>query len=194
MTGVILSGGKGSRLGCHKSFIKIGGIPIIKRILQVLNQFTSEIIVVTNEPLLYIHLQVRIVTDLIPFKGPLGGIFTGLFYTTSFPAFVVACDMPFVSPKVISFILSQWEENLDVVVPSDDKGYHPLFALYGLNSQKIFKKQLLQGNLAIHKTFKYLKRKIIPLSAFKQIDPNNKSFFNLNTPEDLKIATEIVDL
>jgi len=53
---------------------------------------------------------------------------------------------------------------------------------------------LLQGNLAIHKTFKYLKRKIIPLSAFKQIDSNNKSFFNLNTPEDLKIATEIVDL
>lgn len=188
MTSIILSGGKGSRFGSHKGLIKIGGIPIIERILKILNQFSKEIIIVTNEPLLYSYLEVRIVVDIIPFKGPLGGIYTGLFYTNFFPAFIVASDMPFISKEVVSYLISQWEENLDILIPADDKGYHPLFALYGKRCQDIFKQKLLKDNLSVHKAIKYLKKKVIPISVLNQIDPTGKSFFNLNTPEDLKIA------
>ncbi|MCX8012226.1 MAG: NTP transferase domain-containing protein, partial [Desulfobacterota bacterium] len=76
MTGVILAGGGSTRMGKNKAFIEIGGKRIIDRTVSLFQEIFDEVLLVTNNPLDYMELNVRIVTDLIPGKGSLGGIYT----------------------------------------------------------------------------------------------------------------------
>ena len=191
MTGIVLAGGKNIRLGTNKALLEICGIRILDRIYEVFKAFFLEIILVTNEPLLYTYLPVRIVTDILPHKGPLGGLFTGLSYTNSFPAMVVACDLPFLKPKLIKLLLNNWESNLDLLLPVTPDGHQPLCALYGIRALDVIKQQLAKGNLKISHIFGYLKKKILPPEVLAQVDPDFRSFFNVNTPADLALAQEV---
>ena len=79
MTGIILCGGQSSRMGCSKALMEYKGVRLIERITCVLKGLFKEIVLVTNRPGDYYGLDVEIVTDLIPGKGAIGGLYTGLF-------------------------------------------------------------------------------------------------------------------
>lgn len=191
MTGIVLAGGKNIRLGTNKAFLEICGVRILDHIYGVFRTFFSKIILVTNEPLLYTYLPVRIVTDLLPNKGPLGGLFSGLFYTNSFPAMAVACDLPFLKPNLIKFLLDNWESHLDLLLPVTPDGHQPLCALYGIRALGVIKQRLAKGDLKISHIFRYLKRKILSPEVLAQVDSDFRSFFNVNTLADLALAKEL---
>jgi len=82
ITGIILSGGKNSRMGVNKAFLELDGQRLIDKILDIYKNIFSEIIIVANDPLSYTEFSdTIIVTDIYKGKGPLGGIYTGLFYS-----------------------------------------------------------------------------------------------------------------
>src|SRR4030067_2718582 len=95
MTGVILTGGKSSRMGQDKALLSIGGVQLIKRMLDVFGALFDEILVVTNKTGRHAGSGYREVTDIIPDCGPLGGIYTGLSSASSDRIFVAPCHLPF---------------------------------------------------------------------------------------------------
>ncbi len=191
MTGIILAGGQNKRMGKDKALIEIGGKRVIEWVYKTLEQVCNEIIVVANMPLKFLHLPVRIVTDIIPYQGPLGGIFTGLFYTTEFPAVVLACDLPFVSASFLNFLFSQWEDKLDALIPQTPDGHQPLCALYGKDSLPVFESQLKRGDLRLYQALRKVRKRYLSPELVSSADPSGLNFFNLNTPQDLARAQKL---
>ena len=185
MTGVILAGGKSHRMGRNKAFLSINGRTIIERTVAIFEELFPERILVTNAPTEYLHLDLRIVTDLVPKKGALGGIYTGLFYASSQHIFVVACDMPFLNKGVIDYMVSSVEE-FDVVVPRAGDGLQPLHAIYSKRCGSKIEALMASDDLKITKFYRKVKVREINTEEILAFDPKQSQFLNINTPEDLK--------
>ncbi len=189
LTGIILSGGKSFRMGENKAFIKIEGAPIIQRIQTLFERLFDEIIIVTHEKDLFSNLRAKIYSDLIPHQGALGGLYTGLFFS-SFPfSFCVACDMPFLNESVIKYLIKNIE-NSDIVIPKTRDGLHPLHAIYSKKCIDPIKKMMDQGKYRIVDFYPMVKVKIIDENEFFSLDPNRESFINVNTPEELVLINK----
>src|SRR3989338_6495006 len=102
VTAIILAGGKSSRMCRNKAFIKLKGKTFIEKIIVTLKSIFDEVIIVANEVEKLKGLKVRVVKDIVPNRGPLSGIHSGLVNSKTLINFVVACDMPFLNPGVIN--------------------------------------------------------------------------------------------
>ena len=196
-TGVILAGGQSKRFsGRDKSFLKIGQTRIIDRTYAIFQELFEEIILVTNQPLQYLDWDVNIVTDIIPKRSALTGIHTGLFYATYSHAFFCACDLPFLKKEVITHLLSRlgrMDPKPDVMLPETPAGLEPMCAVYSKRMLHSIEHQLLRDNFRIQDAFGKHRILHIKASALNEIDPEFLSFFNINTPEDLRKAEEIAN-
>jgi molybdenum cofactor guanylyltransferase len=184
ITGIILAGGKNLRMGRNKAFLEINGQRIIDRTKNLFLEIFDEVLLVTNSPLEYIDLNLRTVADLIPDKGSLGGIYTGLFHSSHAHAFVTACDMPFLNHGLIRR-LSQLAPDYDIVIPKTEDGLQPLHAIYSQRCLPFMEELLHRDDLKIIDFFhKVKKREVLP-DEILPYDPKLSSFLNVNTPEDL---------
>jgi molybdopterin-guanine dinucleotide biosynthesis protein A len=194
---IILAGGKNTRIGRNKAFIQLPkGETILQNTLNILQKIFSEIIIVTNQKDAYLSygscgkFNVQVVEDLIKESGPLGGIFTGLCYSTSKHNFVVACDMPFIKPALIRLLLEE-RKTYDVVIPEIDGEAEPLFALYSKNCIPVMFERLQKRSLKIREVIGKLHVRKIGASKIDRLDPQHLSFFNINTEEDLRRAKSL---
>jgi molybdopterin-guanine dinucleotide biosynthesis protein A len=183
-TGIILSGGKSTRMGENKAFIEIEGIPIIYRIHTLFEKLFKEIIIVTDQKERFSNINAKIYSDLFPNKGVLGGIYTGLFFSNFQYAFCAACDMPFLKESVIKFLMKEIGD-YEVVVPKTKDGLQPLHAIYSKDCLEPIKKIIKQNKFKILDLYPMVRVKIIMENKFSDLDPRNESFININTPEDL---------
>ena len=191
ITGIILSGGKNSRMGVNKAFLEINGVRLIDHILSVYRKIFSEIIIVTNEPLAYAGFpDTTIVTDIYKGKGSLGGIYTGLFYARNDYAFVAACDMPSLNTEFILFLIEQIS-NYEIVVPELPEGFQALHAIYSRRCLPAIQKMILADKLKISGLFKDIRSLKITEDKIKHFNHDGRLFLNLNTPEDLHASTLI---
>ncbi len=183
MTGIILAGGKNSRMGMKKAFIKIGGIYIIDIILNIFRGIFSEIIIVTNTPKDFEYTKVRLVKDIITNKGSLGGLYTGIEEATFDDCFVVACDMPFMNLQLINHIIQI--KGYDVVVPKIYNRFQPLFARYSKNCLDVMEQHLSEEKLRISDVFSKVRVREVYENEIRLYDDKLLSLININTPEDL---------
>ncbi|MBW2109446.1 MAG: molybdenum cofactor guanylyltransferase [Deltaproteobacteria bacterium] len=191
-TGVILSGGLSTRMGGKpKAFLKIDGEPILDRLYRTMKACFEGLTLVTNTPYEYLAWDLAIVTDLIPVRSALTGIHAGLFHAPSQYIFVTACDMPFVKSKVVNCLLDALEPKWDVVIPATQEGRQPLCALYSKRCLRPIERQLKTRDPRIVTFFPTVRVKEVPESTIRAVDPQLHSFFNINTPEDLKEARKI---
>ncbi|PKN85764.1 MAG: molybdenum cofactor guanylyltransferase [Deltaproteobacteria bacterium HGW-Deltaproteobacteria-1] len=186
ITGIILAGGKNSRMGTNKAFLEIDGTRMIDKTMNIYSRLFSEILIVTNDPLPYLEFtHASIVTDIYKGKGPLGGIYTGLFYSKNPYAFVSACDMPYLNGDFIEYLAGLSGKH-DVIVPQLAEGYQPLHAIYSRNCLPSIKRLLMLDKLKI--TGFYRDMRVLGVSG-EQILPFNKDdrlFQNINTLEDME--------
>lgn len=183
VTGVILAGGESRRMGCDKSLLPLDGARFIERIHRQMAALFDEVIVVTNSPGLYEGLACRKVPDLYPLKGSLTGIHSGLCHARSDKAFVVACDMPFLSAEVIRRLCARGEAG-DVVIPRSERGAEPLHALYDKRCLPAVEALLDAGEKKIVRFFPRVRVHEVPTAAFADCDPEGCSFRNINTPQE----------
>jgi molybdopterin-guanine dinucleotide biosynthesis protein A len=183
MTGVILAGGKNTRMRANKALLKIGDAHLIDRTVDALKGIFAEVIIVTSNPLEYMHLDATIVTDIFPERGALGGLYTGLFFARAPYAFVAACDMPFLKAPFIAYMMENAKGH-DIVVPAPPDGLQPLCAVYSRACLPAIKNLLAKNRLQI-KGF-YPGRKILEIgpAILERFDPEGRMFTNINTPED----------
>jgi len=188
--GIILAGGKNSRIKTEKAFLQLKPeTSLIENTLNIFRKIFAEIIIVTNNPSSYLGFGTKVVEDLIKEKGPLGGIFSGLCFSTSELNFAIACDMPFPNLELIKYIIQQPGE-YDLVLPEIGGKLDPLFARYSKITLPVIFSHLLRGDLKVQAILPELKvLKIMP-EEIEQFDPKHLSFLNINTPENLKKAKE----
>jgi molybdopterin-guanine dinucleotide biosynthesis protein A len=171
-------------MGVNKAFVVMDGERLIDRIVRIFRGLFRETIIVTNTPLDYLDCDATIVTDIYPGKKALGGIYTGLFFATCPHAFVAACDMPYLNPGFIAWMMEQAPTH-DIIVPETPEGLEPLHAIYANTCLPHMKRRILQDKLKITGFYKGLKCLTISDTILKTFDPGMRMFINVNTPEDL---------
>ena len=192
-TGVILSGGLSTRYdGTEKALLRVGGVRILDRIYEIYSELFEEIILVTNDPPKFLEWDLLIVSDLFPIRSSLTGIHAGLFYMTNPFAFISACDTPFLKKEMIETVIGKIEPQIDIVMPETAAGLEPLCAVYSKRCLNPAQHHLEQEKLKIIKTFRKSRIKTISEKVLCGIDPDLRSFFNINTPDDLQRAEEMV--
>ena len=105
-TGIILAGGKSSRMGEDKGLVLLNGKPMIQYVIEALKEVVSDIIIISNNAS-YNKFRVPVYSDIIKDKGPVGGIYTGLYHSTTELNFCISCDVPMISSDFIFWLLNK---------------------------------------------------------------------------------------
>jgi molybdenum cofactor guanylyltransferase len=185
LTGVILAGGKSTRYGTNKAFAEVQGVRLIERTIRVMGSVCPRLLLVTNTPAEYAYLHLPMVEDLIKGLGPLGGIYTGLEVIDDEDGLFVACDMPFLREDLLRYMVTL-AGDFDAVVPRVDWMVEPLHALYTKKCLPSMRKFIRSQELQILKFFQEIRVRYMEEAEIRKIDPDLKSFFNINRPEDLE--------
>ena len=188
ITGIILSGGKSSRMGENKSLLKIGNKTIIERIVELMKDIFSENIIITNTPDEYKFLQLPLYEDIYKWKGPLAGIHSGLTYSKTEKNFVISCDTPLMTKEMIQYIVNF--QTRKPIVFCRAAGYHqPLVGVYKKQIIIEIEKFLSDNDETTDKSFHHFLKKV----NAEIIDPQDllfykdELFFNVNSPDDYTI-------
>jgi molybdenum cofactor guanylyltransferase len=187
MNGIILAGGENRRMGTDKAFLVIDGRPMVEHILAVFNELFKNTIVVTNTPDRYRNYDVEVTSDVLDMRGPLTGIYSGLLRSTDEYNFVAACDMPFLSPRLISY-MGEIAAGQDAVVPQFDGFLEPLHAVYRRGILPRMETQLRKQDRRIRGLFDHIQVRYLLEEEIVRFDPLKRSFRNLNTPKEYKEA------
>ena len=185
ITGIILAGGKSSRMGTDKGFLKLNGKLFIEHIIEVLNPLVSEVIIVSNN-LNYDKFEAKRVNDLIEDAGPLAGIYSGLSASKTEKNLVLSCDIPLINIEVLTLLVEQTDEVSEIIQIESNGKTMPLIALYNKKCEKVFESLLNQGERRLRFAVSQCKVKNLKLNTELE---NYVS--NVNTPEQLiEITTE----
>lgn len=192
-SGIILAGGLNTRFsGQEKAFVPVGGKLILDRIYEVFCELFDEIILVTNNPQLYLKWDLVMVPDLFPIRSSLTGIHAGLYFSKNPFAFFSACDTPFLKKELVETVLEKIENGIDIVMPETSAGLEPLCAVYSKRCLQSAEHHLEQNKCKIQRALRKHRTKTISEKVLREKDPELLSFFNVNTHEDLARAEEMV--
>ena len=208
VTGVILAGGKSRRMGQNKALLQLGEDLLIEHVIRRMRSVTDELLLITNAPAEYVHLGLPMHNDMIPDAGALGGIYTGLTHASHNVGVCVACDSPFLEPKLLSYLISILGE-YDAVMPytySRDKDIgvtnpshsdnqitlQTLCAVYAKRCLPVIEQMLNEPDLRVHALQERANVLTLAPEIWKTYDSKGHSFFNVNTPEDFEKAQTMV--
>ena len=197
---IILAGGRGKRMGYReKSMMVINGKPLITYVIKSLENVVDEIIIsVRDKP------QGELLDTILPGytyaydefenKGPLSGILGGLTLCRNEFCFVAACDMPFINEDVVK-MLFRLSESHDAAIPRWEDGFlEPLHAVYRCKSMiRESRKAIELGENTIIAPIFRINVNYMSIENIRKIDPDLRTFININTPEDMELIPNNID-
>ncbi len=191
--GFVLAGGKSSRMGADKAFLRIGGETLLDRALTVMGE-VSERVTVVGDPAKFAEYgrteHGPVVADIFFGCGPLGGIHAALLDSTADMNLMLAVDMPFVSRELLAFLFAAAEgSEAMIAVPRVGKGLQPLCAVYRRDFSAVAEQALRGGNYKIDAAFSGMQVRVIEEAELAAAGFSAQSFFNVNTPQD-RLAAE----
>ena len=175
-------------MGVDKAFLTVAGMPMIEHVLRALRPVVRQIIIVTNSPARYRSYDARVVTDMLDQRGPLTGIYSGIRGSDSEYNLVVACDMPFLKPEFLAYLLEQ-APGYDAVVPVVGELIEPLHAVYSRKLLPVIEERIREDERKIQGIFARANVRYVTEKEISRFDPERRSFINLNTPQQYKEAT-----
>jgi molybdenum cofactor guanylyltransferase len=182
VTGVILVGGKSSRMGLDKAFLEIEGVPLFERVLHVFRAAFTRTILIGSSAERFAGYCLTLYPDIYP-GSPLGGLYTALVHAGTPYIFISACDMPFPSSAVARYLVSL-RDGFDAVVAQSADGYEPLFALYATSCREPARRFLESGNFCIVDLYPGMNVRYVPMAELAGLDDEERAFVNVNTPEE----------
>jgi molybdopterin-guanine dinucleotide biosynthesis protein A len=195
ITGIILCGGKSKRLGRDKAFVKLEGRNIIERVVDNLAPVVNELIIVADEEKqsVYSSLEsnLKVVTDKYRDKSALGGLYTGLHYSSYSYSIIVACDMPFLNINLLKYMVSI-ADGYDAVIPKIGNYIEPLHGIYSHDCMNNAEKLINENNLSIRGLISQINTRYVLKREIEMYDPELISFFNINNELDLQKAEQII--
>lgn len=192
VTAVLLAGGKSRRMGEDKRFLPVGDRTLFDRSCTALQQTFDSVCVVIAQDSAALEAGVPVVRDLINNCGSLGGLYTGLRHAKTNHVFLAACDMPFLNPRLIEYLVGL-KGDRDIVICRWKNRLHPTHALYGQQCCAVIEEMLRTQQLKIQSlvTHSALRIRVVEECEIEKIDPAGRSFLNVNTPSDLASVREM---
>ena len=186
---IILVGGESRRMGWPKHLLPTPYGTLHSYLNHRLGRFFAETLVVGKD--LPEHSSAyRSVLDSRKEQSPLVGIMCGLAASETDLCFVLACDLPFTTPDLVSYVLSL-SKGWDVVVPVVRGHYEPLIAAYRKSTCPIIESHLDQGILKVSSVFRDLAVREVPERDVRRYDRHLSSFTNLNVPPQLRLLSSV---
>jgi molybdopterin-guanine dinucleotide biosynthesis protein A len=180
ITGIILAGGKSSRMGQDKGFLKLKGETFMSYIIEALKPIVGDIIIVNNN-LDYDVFKLKRVADVMEDSGPLAGLYAGLLHSETENNFVLSCDVPLVTTSVLKKLIEEFTPEAEVIQFESQGKTMPLVAMYKRHCIHPILKLLQTGERRLQFAVDQLEVKTI------QLDPElGKTVRNINTIEELK--------
>lgn len=193
MIGAILAGGENSRMPVLKGFLVVDGKPIIERGLEVLARVFGKVVISTNMPERYFYLGAPLIGDVVSGGGPVTGILSVLTATGEDAVFVAACDMPFISEELVRYMAdvygkrsseSKGEGHVGAVIPEWGGRMEPLFGIYSRAALGTLETMVRAGKRSLQEVLRFLNTHLVSEEEVKAVDPEGRSFANINTVED----------
>ena len=185
ITGIILAGGKSTRMGSDKGFLKLNGVSFMEYSITAMKPLVSEIIIVSNNPD-YDIFNLKRVEDVIKEAGPLAGIYTGLKTSKTEFNLVLSCDVPLITKEILEMLIEAQDRQSDIIQIVSQGKSMPLIALYKKCCETQFYQLLKNDERRLHVAVNQCKVKNITLSSQTELFTKN-----INTPEDLKIIEDV---
>ncbi|MEM2971759.1 MAG: molybdenum cofactor guanylyltransferase [Candidatus Bathyarchaeia archaeon] len=198
-TAIILAGGFSSRFGKDKGLLPLAKKPLIKHVLDAVDSLVDEEIIVVSSKLQaesyarIVSANVKVVVDALNMRSPLVGALTGFKEAMGEYALLLSCDTPFISKGILA-LLFDLSPNKNAVIPRWPNGYiEPLQAVYRAKpALESAEKALASGKFDMRSMVSELRGvRYISTLVLQQLDPNLKTFFNVNMPLDLKKAERL---
>ncbi len=172
-------------MGRDKALVPLAGVPMIQHVLARLTGLGHETLVTTNNPGELAFLGLPLIPDEQPGAGALWGLRTALRAARGDTVLVVACDMPFVNRLLLEHLLSL-AQKADVVVPRWNDRYQTMQSVYARKRcLDAVEQALARGDQRMVSFYPQVKLRIVAPEEAQQFDPSGRSFFNVNTPEEL---------
>lgn len=169
------------------------GRPLIQRVIERLTPIAEELIVTTNRPEEYAFLNQRLLPDLKPGRGALGGLYTAIASASHPYVAVVACDMPFASASLLEAATKLMvQEEADVVIAREEDGYEPLHAVYRRETCLPAIEAAIEADLwRVVAWFPQVSVRVLTSDEIERYDPKHLAFWNVNTPEEFAEAERL---
>jgi molybdenum cofactor guanylyltransferase len=191
-TGIILAGGSSSRMGKNKALLPLPGnqaVTFVEHLASLLVECCVETLIVARDldhAPGYTFLDVRVTFDKTPDIGPLMGLYSGLSAINTARALVIAVDLPFVQPALLSFLLSEPLTADTLLVPLVRDVPQVMLALYPRSLVPLVKEQLERGRRDLRCLLEVAPVQFVEEARLREVDPQLRSFVNINTPEELR--------
>ncbi len=192
--GFLLAGGKSSRMGTNKdkAFLDFGGQTLLDRALTVMGAVCDRVAIVGDPAKFTKYVSTKCeaaVADIFSGCGPLAGIHAALVYSSAELNLMLAVDMPFVSRELLAFLFTA-AENTDatITVPRASKGLQPLCAIYRRDFCSTAEQALRAAKYKIDAAFSSVSVRVIEEGELATAGFSERSFFNVNTPQDRREA------
>jgi molybdopterin-guanine dinucleotide biosynthesis protein A len=189
LTGIVLAGGAGRRLGADKATLPFGGRQLVDLVIERLSVVCDEVIVAcgSSQRRLIAEQNARAVADWRPGEGPLAGLQAGLRAAANPVTLLVACDMPFLNPALLSY-LAHVSDGVEAAVPFLGGHPHPLHAAYSRDVLPVVDMLLERGERRMKALLARINVRPVEELEARLFDRGLLSVFNVNRPEDLRRA------
>ncbi len=186
-SGIVLCGGRSSRMGRPKHLLPFGPETLLARVVRRMREVVSPVVVVAavGQELPPLPEEVLIARDDVEGKGPLAGLAAGLSVISSHceAAFVSSCDAPFLEPAFIRRMLTELGEH-DLAIPREESYYHPLAAVYRSSLESAIRTLIAENRLRPFFLIEACRAKIVDVEDLRDADPQLASLRNTNHPEE----------
>jgi len=191
MWALVLAGGRSRRMGRPKQELELGGLTLLERVVAAAREVAEEVVVV-GDPAAAARVGAHAAADLVAGQGPLSGLAGGLAVCPEGLHALLACDLPFVEPALLSR-LEDLAGGADAVVPAVDGRRHPLCALYHSDCLETARSCLAAGRRRMEDLLERVNvRSVGPEEALPA--PLTRAVLNVNTPEDYQRALEALEV
>ncbi|MGD9963288.1 MAG: molybdenum cofactor guanylyltransferase [Thermoplasmata archaeon] len=196
LSGVVLAGGRGSRIGGDKGLVEVGGRPMVAHVLRALSEVADDIVLAVSEGAGSTYEEVtgpsvKTVEDRAPERGPLEGLVCAMELTEHDLVAVVPCDVPFLKPGILSLLESKADGN-DAAVPVVNGFLEPLVAVYRREpGMSLFRYELDFGAGKVGNAIERMDFRRVEEVELRAVDERLLSFWNVNSKEDLTRASEM---
>jgi molybdopterin-guanine dinucleotide biosynthesis protein A len=202
--GIVLCGGRSSRMGAPKAWLPFGAELMLPRVVRIVREAVDVVVVVAapGQDVPPLPAEVRVERDEVEGRGPLGGLAAGLAALggAADVIYLSSCDVPLLQPAFVRYVIDALTKPnragpwaIDAVVPRANDRLHPLASAYRLAVLPVVREMLAAGRFRMTDLFDLVSARVIEAEELLGADPDLVSLRNVNTPEEYEAAKHIIE-
>jgi molybdenum cofactor guanylyltransferase len=187
ITGIVLAGGRSSRMGQDKSLMSFNGRPLISYAIEILRTVCDQVVISSNQEV-YEFTGCAVWPDILPLQAPMIGIYSCLKRSQTFWNIFLSCDMPRVDPRLFDYLFSR-RAGAEAVIPVNGNKMEPLCGLYSRKALPLLEKKIREGEFSMQQLIGVARSRLVEMSPELGFY-SDSLFVNMNTADDIHLFSK----